>query len=35
MDINTMKSTLNIGETVAVEFKRCGTQTKNITVFIR
>ena len=24
MDISTMKSTLNIGETVAVEFKRCG-----------
>lgn len=24
MDINTMKSILNIGETVAIEFKRCG-----------
>ena len=24
MDINTMKSILDIGETVAIEFKRCG-----------
>ena len=29
MDINTLESILEIGETVAVEFKRCGNGIEN------
>lgn len=31
MDINTLESILEIGETVAVEFKRCGNGIENDT----
>ena len=31
MDINTLESILKIGETVAVEFKRCGNGIENDT----
>jgi len=31
MDINTLKTILSVGETVAVEFKRCGNGTQNDT----
>ena len=29
MDVNTIKSILEIGETIAVEFKRCGNNIEN------
>lgn len=29
MDVNTFKSILTVGETVAVEFKRCGNRIEH------